>query len=311
MKKFLKAFRTRSLFAALLVAAIVAIFVPQAAASAESVTVRQGLTLSPTSSSPTIDPGATNDSSMNLLNDGDSDIAVRIYASPYHVEGDNYDPQFTPLPGTTDASKWVNLPTNLASIPAHKLISVPYSVTVPAGTTPGGYYAVVFSETQPSANKGVTPRSRVGNILYITVAGPVKEGGSVVNASLSHFSTASKLPLSLKVSNTGGLHFLTTADITVTNLFGRTVFQDKLQRYVLPQTVRTITGTWKTAPLGLYHVSRTATVNGKSQSLPKQWILVVHPWVIAAAILLVIILIAICILPSLSYGRKKRKAKRR
>lgn len=309
MNKSVVAFRKQIVLAVLLAAAIASIVGPGIAASADSITAKQGLTLSPTSSSPTIDPGATDESSMNLLDDGDNDVAVKIYGSPYHVEGDNYDPQFTPLAGTTDASQWVHIPKALVNVPAHKLVSVPYTVSVPAGTAPGGYYAVIFAETQPITNKGVTPRSRVGNILYITVSGPVTQGGAIVNAPLSHLSTAASLPVSLKVSNTGGVHFLTTADITITNLFGRTVFQNKLQRYVLPQTVRTISGTWKTAPLGLYHISRSATVNGKSQSLPKQWILVVHPWVIAAASVLIILLIVVIVYPSLSL-RRKSKVKR-
>lgn len=267
---------------------------------------QQGLTLSPASSSPSIKPGATYSSSMNILNDGNNNYNVKIYTSPYHVEGADYDPKFTPLPGKTDPSKWVHLSKPDATVTGRKLINIPYTITVPAGTAPGGYYAVIFVETQPQATSaGIKPRSRVGNILYITVEGPVTKGGSVLATSLPKITTATTLPISLEVQNTGGIHFLSQSDIVVSNIFKKEVFHSSLQRYVLPQTTREISTTWKTPPIGLYKVARSASVNGNTGSVPDRWVFVIHTWVIIVIAAVIILAIAALTIPK--WWSKRRR----
>jgi hypothetical protein len=260
-------------------AGLVLTVLPRIASAADA---PQSLTLAPASSSPSVAPGGAVRATMNVLNDADDGYSVAVYANPYYVRGANYDPHFTALPGTTDASHWVTFDKTLYEVPGHKLINVPYTLRVPSGTAPGGYYAVIFVERQTTGGDGVQTRSRVGNILYITVEGAVRTGGSVAALRLPRIVTGTSAAIGVQVSNTGGVHFLTDAVFSARNMFGKEVLRTDVQRMVLPQTVRDISVPWKgLSPFGIYRVSRSATVAGKRQQLPDTTVLVAQPWVIA------------------------------
>lgn len=283
---------TRLLFVA--GAIVVACGGVEGSAWAASGATSQNITVTPSSAELSAAPGGSTANSFSVINGGDSAYDLAVSVMPYHVEGTGYDPQFTPLPGTTDASEWVHIAgPRTQTLAARKLVNVDYTLNVPAGTAPGGYYAVLFAGTTPTvaSSTGVVSHSRVGEILYITVQGAVKTGGNLQATNIPHISTASSLPLGMLVSNTGGVHFLTKASVTIKSIFGSTVFDAGLQRYVLPQTVRNINVIWNnTPPIGLYQVERSATVAGADTRLPSEWLFVVHPWVIVAFVLVVLVI---------------------
>lgn len=241
----------------------------------------QNITISPSSSLITVAPGATATKTVTVVNGGSSDFTVDASVQPYHVEGDYYDPQFTQLPGTVDPSAWVKLSQTRFAISSHKVATLTYTVHPPASTAPGGYYAVVFAQTDAPATQdynGVIAHNRVGNILYITVSGPVKTKGSIGNAPLPEFLAASTIPITTKVSNSGGLHFLSTFSTSVHSFTGKQVFSSSVDRYVLPQTTRAVTTDWNPVALaGVYKISRSATILGNVQTLPDTWVIFTKP----------------------------------
>lgn len=265
----------------------------------------QNITMTPSSTEVSVAPGSSKTDSFTVINQGKTDFNVTTYADPYHVKGVTYDPQFTPLAGTTDASKWVHMSAVKAQpLAAHKQLSVSYTVNVPKNTAPGGYYAVLFAETSPAGkSNGVVAHNRVGNILYITVEGAVKKSGSIKGLSVPFMSVSTEIPIGTEVSNTGGVHFITNASTSVFSVFGKKVFSANLKRYVLPQTTRKIEATWtNTAPIGLYRVERSATIAGKVQKLPNAWIFVIQPWVIAFFAVLILIIVG-----EIIYRHKRKK----
>lgn len=264
------------------------------------------ITMTPSSTQLSALPGGSANSSFSVINEGVTGYTMTISVAPYHVFGDNYSPEFNVLPGTTDASKWISLSAPATqNLAAGKVQSIHYSLNVPAHTAPGGYYAVIFAEAVPPSSSGVTALNRVGDILYITVEGPVVQRGSISPVKLPYISLGNNLPLGLLIRDSGGLQFITNVNITATSLFGGAVYSAQLQRYVLPQTQRLVSVSWTHLPLfGIYKISRTATVVGKTQSLKPQWVLIIRPW-----LLVVLLLILIGIL-SLVIGRIVRQPKK-
>lgn len=249
----------------------------------------QGITMTPSSTQITLEPSISATRSFKVINAGTDGFKVDVSVSPYRVEGVNYDPQFTQLPGTKTPTDWITLAADKAVINAGKTVEVNYTVSVPPGTAPGGYYAVVFAETSPlqQSGNGVVPHNRVGNVLYITVKGAVEKTGELKPADLAHFATHTTVPIGVKVSNTGGVHFISTATFEVTNIFGKKVYSASLERFVLPQTERLISSDWRpSSPIGLYHVNRSAIVADSVQTLPSRWIIVIHPWFLVASFVL-------------------------
>lgn len=258
-------------------------------------TSSQAITLSPASTEVAIDPGNNVSKSVDIINSGSDAFDVTLSSSPYYVTGENYDPHFTQLPGTVDASEWVHLALTHSTVDAYKVLTITYTITVPKNTAPGGYYAVVFAETSThDAKTGVVSHNRVGNILYITVNGSIKNGGSLTGNSLPPVSFAGSIPISTKISNSGGTHFITKATYSVTDLSGKEVFNASTERYILPQTEREISSSWSPGTvLGLFTVHRSATVAGTLKTLPDEKILIINPWIIAAFAFLIGIIIAI------------------
>lgn len=255
----------------------------------------QAITLSPASTEVSIDPGNSASKSVDIINGGSDAFNVVLSSSAYHVSGDNYDPQFSQLPGTVDASAWVHLSLTNATVAGYKLLTVPYTIDVPKNTTPGGYYAVVFAETSPDNSKtGVVSHNRVGNILYITVNGTIKSGGDLTGNTLPAVHFAGPITISTKISNNGGTHFVTKAVYSVTDFNGNVVFNSSTERYVLPQTERAIAVSWTPQALvGIFTVHRSATIAGELKTLPDQKILIINPWFLITIAFLIGILIAI------------------
>ncbi|HEY8992472.1 MAG TPA: hypothetical protein VIM37_01320 [Candidatus Microsaccharimonas sp.] len=255
----------------------------------------QAITLSPASTEVSIDPGSTATKSVDVINSGQDSFNVAITSLPYYVLGENYDPHFTQLPGTVDASKWVKLSQTSATVDGYKVLTVPYTIEVPRDTAPGGYYAVVFAETSTDGAKtGVVSHNRVGNILYITVNGAIKTGSSLTGDPIPLISLGGSIPIAIKVSNSGGTHFITKATYSVTSFKGDTVFSASTERYVLPQTEREIASSWSPQSLfGIFTVHRSATIDGVLKTLPDEKIVIINPWIIVAGTFLIGILIGV------------------
>lgn len=287
------------------------LFIFTSSASASSI-APQDIEIAPSSVELSAPPGGTAQGSITVINGGSSSFNVSLYADPYYVTGINYNPTFMLLPGKTDASKWVQIsgPTSASIAPNDQSDTVNYSLHVPVGTAPGGYYAVLFAETQPSNSGGVSSHSRVGDILYITVQGPVTQSGHLLAVKMPKIVFGSSLPLTTEVSDTGGLHFITTANFDLINAITKhPVFSASLPRYVLPQTIRKIsTNVVHTPLIGLYKIEVNASILGKTQSLPNQWVLIIHP---VALVFIPILVILIIIYVKLPKSGSKRKYKSR
>lgn len=269
----------------------------------------QHIAITPSSAEVVVAPGESGTDSLAVVNQGSDSFNVSAAVSPYHVEGVDYDPQFTQLPGTVNASQWVTLqiPADTTLAPG-KLLTINYTVSVPAGTQPGGYYAVIFAETSPvGVTKGVITHNRVGEILYMTVTGAVKEAGSVTAGSMGHFNTSGSLTIPTLVRNTGGLHFKSAVTVTIKNLFGKQVFKQADNRYVLPQTERRVSFTWTNQiPIGIYHVSRQATTPSGTVHLPDTLVVMIQPWLIVL-IIIAIVLVIVAVLRKVQKPQEPKK----
>lgn len=275
---------------ALLVLVGLVVLVPSNTVHAETGN-SQYITITPASNDIKAKPGGTSGGNLTVLNQGSDSFNATVTASPYRVEGDQYDPKYTRLDGTTDASEWIDFTSDTkALLSPNGVLDVKYNVSVPAATQPGGYYAVIFAETSPvkKPDQGVIAHNRVGHILYITVEGDVKTEGSVVQSGLPFLVTGDKLEVPLKVKNSGGVHFKSNTKVVIKDLLGNTVFNESQERYVLPQTQREFTFDWKIgSPIGIYKVERTAGVLGSQQSLEVATVVVAHPLTIIGGLILI------------------------
>ena len=303
--------RVRPSIPFIILGAVLSVLIGQAQTALVSAQTPQSqvITMSPASTDIFVDPGATVSKKFEVINSGASEFNVTLSSAPYRVVNDTYDPLFTQLPGTVDASRWVTLSATKAKLAGNKLVAVDYTVSVPQGTPAGGYYAVIFAETNTDDERtGVVSRSRVGNILYITVNGNVSTDGSLAGYTLPFFHLTGPLTVSATITNSGGKHFITKSDYYVTDLSGKEIFRATNERYVLPQTQRTIASIWSpTQLIGIFTIHREATIAGELKALPNATIVIFNPWFIIAITFLLGILIGIPVKRARQQALKRKK----
>ena len=248
-----------------------------------SAAVAQHMTLTPAARELSADPGGSVKSYVTVVNQNDTNLTVELSTAPYSVKGLEYTPDFLPLAGTTDASKWLSLGVSgVQTIGPRRTLDVPVTLNVPESTAPGGYYGVLFAVSKPSgiASTGVVTQARLGSIVYITVNGESKQQAGVSGEGIGWFHRSGDIPLSVIATNYGGVHFNAEVKTSIKNIIGREVYRDSQQRYVLPQTKRRITTDWRSdSIIGLFRVERSVRLPDREVSLPTEWCVVIHPLV--------------------------------
>jgi hypothetical protein len=268
----------------------------------------QDLTWSPAVAQIKLDPGQSHSGSFLIINHGKSTYNFSVYARPYNVSGESYTPNFTPIPGAINVSKWFKFSLGGGSITPGQIEKVNYTVTVPANVEDGGYYAVAFGQTNnPKALIGVTINERVGTIFFIQVGNNFVKKGNVTFWA-SKFFQEPPLTSNIKVANTGSIYFKTDISYKISDIFGHTKYSLTGQKFIFPQTIRNIDLPWAKSPsFGLFKVSANVGILGNTQYLSSKYVLVmsrtVRIWTTVITVLVIVAFIAFRI--GHSRGKKK------
>jgi len=254
-----------------------------------------GLTISPTSVDVETAPGGSYSGNMLVINQGELDITYKVYATPYSVTGEDYQPYFTPVQGAVDITKWFNFPTTGNTIKVGNQDTIPYTISVPKGTGAGGYYATVFAETADKGSAGVITRKRVGMIVYLRVSGNAVEAGSVDTWNVPWLQQA-PMTADLKLANTGSVHYQAKVKVTVSDLFGTQKFSYERDPEILPQKLRSIPISWDNgATYGFFKVGGEVTYLNRTEQLPTRYVFIasVPMRLLTVSILLAFIIVVV------------------
>jgi len=169
-----------------------------------------------------IDPGTTETATIQLYNETDAPLALVGAIEPFSPTGEEGQIELRLAADSDVALTWITFAQDTVVIQPGQIVSVPFSVTAPDQAAPGGYYAVLFWGTQPTADGQVQITARIGSLVFIRVTGPAVEQLEVleflVNRELSF-----ELPVTFtsRVSNTGNVHVKPVGELNVTNVFGQ------------------------------------------------------------------------------------------
>ena len=273
----------------------------------------QDITASPTSLKYALDVGASVKGVLTIINDGTIAYDFNVYASPYNVSGEDYNQSFQLKPAQTDVSKWVTLTKIPYHLESGKHVDVPYQVTIPPGTGPGGYYAVIFAETvasgQPTGS-GLVVRKRVGAVLYLQANGAVDERGQLLSFTSDFWQTSPPLQATLRLSNEGNVHYQADVNVYVADLFGHTKARIQTSHIVLPQTIRRIDLNWPGAPsFGLFKVFGTVDMLSRTETLPTHYVLIMSQKFFLIVVIAFLLVAIVCGGLAIRQRRIKKKAK--
>jgi hypothetical protein len=272
----------------------------------------QDITMTPTSVSPIINPGAIYNGAFQVIDQGKTGYKFLVFATPYRVNGEDYTPEFTILPTAPNISSWLNFSAPGGDINPGQSITIKYTISVPENTQPGGYYAAAFAETQfPQVANSITLNERVGELFYIQVAGPVVKEGKLLTWQ-SNFLQKPPLTSTIRLQDSGSINYPATIQFKVEDILGHTKYSLYTIKELLPQTIRLVTMPWdKTPSIGLFKVTGTVSFLNQHKTLPTKWVLVMSSMVrlIVISTLVIVILLAV-FYPKHQLRRRKKRFKR-
>lgn len=273
---------------------------------------QQDITLTPTTTSPIIDPGSVYHGSFQVVNQGKTGYKFLVYSTPYRVNGEDYTPEFTVLPTAPNISSWLNFSEPGGTINPDQTVTINYTISVPENTQPGGYYAAAFAETQfPQVANSITLNERVGELFYIEVAGPVAKKGELLTWQ-SNFLQKPPLTSTIRLQDSGSINFPATIRVNVRDILGQTKFSLYTVKELLPQTIRKITIPWnKTPSIGLFRVSGSVSYLNQTNQLPTKWVLVISPTIRLILVIVVVVALLLVAVQFLYHRRKRTKKPRK
>lgn len=277
----------------MLVVAVAALGLP-VSSFAQEAGKEERITLSPAISRPELSAGERATSKLTVINDGQTDYEVVLYARPFSVTNEQYDPDYTEVNERTQAYQWVQFENTRISLKPGDRAEVPYEISVPENAAGGGHYAVLFAETQPKQDgSNVARKKRVGSLLYMTIKGEVRESGSIDSWEARLFQTKPPIESTLRVKNDGNVHFQANVQAQYVNIFGKKQFELNREVIVLPGTTRKIVASWEGPPyFGIFRAKATVEYLDKTETLPARWVVLVPiPLLIGLAALVTAIIL--------------------
>lgn len=199
------------------------------------------------------DPGASTSGIVKIYNDERVHRTLYLSVAKFETKDETGQPMF--VAGKDQLVAWISIPPTITLSP-NESKEVPFTITVPEATDPGGYFAAIFASVvpiDPSAGGQVALRSDVGTLLLFRVNGDFKEGETILE-----FSTKDKqklftnLPIEFyyRFQNDGDDRALPLGDITIRNFFGglsKIISANHGVGNTLPQSIRRYQAAWVTA----------------------------------------------------------------
>jgi len=267
------------------------------------------LTVYPARQQLEVDPGEKTAVTVNFLNKSDQPISGFFKVVDFIVLDKQGTPTFIENPTQINpkfsASSWFSLYYDRGTIPANEKISLQASITVPPNAHPGGrYVAILFEPTaggfnpsgrEKEATSGVTPK--IAALVYLKVKGPIKEAAWVTRFFTKGFWEFGPVEIETEILNRGDYHITPQAAITLYDLFGNRIDQQKLaEQNIFPDVSRSYKNSlgfrWM---IGRYRADLTGSYGSSGKALTATLYFWVFPWRLALIIILSIILFGIII----------------
>lgn len=217
----------------------------------------QALEIAPPVINLTANPGQTIKTQIQLRDVSSTKLLVTGQINDFVAAGEDGTPKI--LLDEKEAEEnpyslkgWI-VPLQQLTLEPRQIRTLPVTINVPATASPGGYYGVVrFTAVPPGLDgTGVSLSASLGSLLLVRVNGKVNEKLETVEfaaiqdgkAKTIFQSTSNKSPIKFleRLRNTGNLHEQPAGQVTVTDMFGKTVATLNVNlppRNILPASVR-------------------------------------------------------------------------
>lgn len=197
-----------------------------------------GISISPVTKEVNLLPGTSLDGYISVTNSTNEKASLSLSVEEFNVANYQYDYTFIK---ESDISKWISFQEDELSLGSNQTKNINYTIGVPLSTEPGGRYLSIFvsSDKKFDSNESIL-RQRLASLIYINVEGEVTRSGSTITFN-SPWLIIDNPSWSTTLRNSGTTHYRSRYSVSVVNLFGKKVTEDKSgEALVLPGTIRLI-----------------------------------------------------------------------
>lgn len=272
----------------------------------------RAITIIPPTISHQLNPGASTEGKLGIINESSTDLAFSVYVYDFVVVDNQGTPQILPY-GTIEnnrysASNWIGVTPNSFTLKPHERFNFNYYIQVPWNAAPGGHYAAIVYQplgSGPVKGSGAQVNSRVATLVYLDITGKIKEQAMITNFN-APFEEFGPVPVTTEIKNFGDLHISPTGTITVKDFLGRTVAKSNLAtRNIFPGNISLVyeNKVGQTWMIGRFSADLIGSYGKNNLPLIASTYFWVFPWKIAVLIILIIVAAVL----GTMYWRKRKK----
>ncbi|MFJ3229827.1 WxL protein peptidoglycan domain-containing protein [Streptomyces sp. NPDC086787] len=244
------------------------------------------------------DPGQTITDKVALANKTGAPLTFRLYAADaYNTARDGGFAVRTLGERMRGVGTWARLAQSRITVPGHRTVTVPFTLSVPDGAEPGDHPGAIVAlderVAQGSGSLALGVRQAVAARVYLRVSGPTLPAIAVENMHVTHHRPLvpglgdSTATISYTLHNSGNVTLDPKVELRAHGLFGRTLLDRDLTRIpseLLPgQRVR-LTEPWRGAPqFDRGDITLTATATGTHETASTSFLAL--PWLVLAVVL--------------------------
>lgn len=196
-----------------------------------------------------VNPGESTRVELTIYNNSDSSIAGVLKVVDFIVNHEEKPIVIEdPLPNSDQFSavKWMKLPVEQLVIEPQTKKTFDVNIAIPTDAMPGGRYAAVvfevtgsdFASEEITNNENTTTVSpQIASLFSIWVIGNVNESALITDLSTPSLIENGPIPVSFEIANKGDIHIEPKGLISVSDWFGRTLYQEKIPEItILPDS---------------------------------------------------------------------------
>lgn len=196
-------------------------------------------------------PGSSARALFTVLNPNPAAQTYFLSSMAFAPRDESGAPVFDPK-DSNGVAQWVHFSAPSVSVPGAGKTDVSFSVDVPAGTKPGGYYVAVLVSPAPadvvSVVSGASIEAKVAVLTFVTVGGAGMEKVGLLDFSMAgNQSVRDGLwgTYSYRLQNQGDVHVIPRGTVRVRDAFGQVIAEgpaNSANERLMPATTRTFSG---------------------------------------------------------------------
>lgn len=275
-------------------------------------------TVTPMSYNIELSAGQEYSSTLTIVNPANAakDFNYKVGISPYAVEGDDYEVDFTTESIRTQIADWITIENPIGTLRPNEIAKVKFTIKVPETAPAGGQYAALMvssnNENKINGNISISNVFEMASIIYANIKGETVRDGELIDSTIPGFVTKLPIRISATLVNNGNAHEIAKTNLEVKNLLSPQIIYPQpgesgmINEVIMPETSRYITrDITGTSQLGVYEVTQTINYLGQDYKF-RQTVVICPIWFMVLSIVTVTAIVALIINRIKKYRRKRR-----